>query len=72
MGQRLVDAFVGVLKVDVLADDGDLDALLGADNPLHKTLPVRHIRRRRRDAEELAGDLVQFFLLQLERQLIDV
>ena len=43
---RLVDRFVGVLQLDVFADDADAHAMLRRDEFADDFLPVRHVRRR--------------------------
>ena len=44
--QRLGDGEVGVGKLDVLADEGDLELRLVALDPLHQRPPAREIRCR--------------------------
>jgi hypothetical protein len=39
MGERLVDGFVGVLELDVLAHDPDLDLVGGRNDAPHDLLP---------------------------------
>ena len=41
--QRLLDADVGVVELDVLADDGDAQARLGGADALHQTAPVGQV-----------------------------
>ncbi len=56
--ERLVERLVGVLQVDVLADEGDIDLVLGMVLCLH-------------DAELVAHDLVEHLLVQHHRDLVD-
>jgi hypothetical protein len=40
VSEGFVDAFVGVLKLDVFADDADADVVRGVDDALHKAAPA--------------------------------
>ncbi len=71
MRQRLVDAFVSVLQIDVLPDDGDFEILPGADDPLDEPAPLRHLRGRGIEPEQAADRLVQLFILQGKREFVD-
>src|SRR5438105_13707020 len=43
VGKRFVNAFVGVLQMNVFADDSDLDALLRTDDAIDKFFPARQV-----------------------------
>ncbi len=71
VGERFVDAFVGVLQIDVFADDRDLDLLLRADDALDEFPPVGQVRRRRVDVEQLANEIVEPLFVQHQRHLVN-
>ena len=71
VSERFVDAFVGVLQVDVFPDDRDLDLLLRVDDATNELPPVAQIGRRRVDLEQLANEFVETFLVQHERHLVN-
>ena len=54
VGERFVDAFIRVLQIDVFADDRDLDLFLRAHYTFHEFPPIRQVRFRRIDLEQLA------------------
>ena len=64
VSERFVNAFVGVLQVDVFADDRDLDLLLRVDDATNELAPVAQIGRRRFDLQQLADEFVETFLVQ--------
>src|SRR5262245_51687469 len=53
VGQRLVEALVRVLDLDVLADDTDPASMLGRLDATDDLLPARQIDRALRQTEEL-------------------
>ncbi len=72
MHERLVERFVRVLEVHVLADDADLDraarrVLEAADD----ALPSREVRRAAPDVEPLGDELVEPLVVEHERHLVD-
>ncbi len=71
MVQRFVDRLVGVLVLDVLADDGDGHFVGRVDDALHHRAPVVDVQRLRPQAELLDDQLVQLVLDQAERHLVD-
>ncbi len=71
MGQRLIDALVGVLQVDVFADHGDLDLLFRADHTVDELPPVGQVGRRRFQVEQLADEGIEPLGVQHERHLVD-
>ena len=40
VGERLVNALIGILQLDVFSNNRDADAFLGRNDPLNKALPV--------------------------------
>ncbi len=70
--QRLVQRLVGILQVDVLADEGDVDLVLGMLERVHQLGPVRQVGGAGEDAELVADDLVEHLLVQHHRDLVDV
>ena len=73
VAQRLVQRLVGVLQVDVLADEGDVDLVL-PDAPARATslLPRRQVGRAREDRSLWHDDLVEHLLVQHHRDLVDL
>ena len=71
VGERFVNAFVSVLQIDVFADDRDLDLLLRADDALDELAPVRQVRRRRLELQQLANEFVEPFVVQHQRHLVN-
>ncbi len=71
VGERFVDALVGVLQVDVFADDRDLDLLFRVDDATNELAPVAQIGRRRFDLQQLADELIETFLVQHQRHLVN-
>src|SRR5581483_8383531 len=71
VGDRLVQALVGIDQVDVLADHRDVDGhpriLDGLDDPA----PLAEIWRARPDVELLDHALVQPFVVEVQRHLVD-
>src|SRR6185437_4734298 len=71
VAQRLVQALVRVLQVDVLADEGDVELVLRVLLRLHQLLPRRKVRGAREDRELVAHDLVEHLLVQHHRDRVD-
>ncbi len=71
VGERFVDAFVGVLQLDVFPDDRDLDLLFRAHDALDEFPPIAQVRRRRFQMEKLADQFVESFLVQHQRHFVD-
>src|SRR5215468_5886872 len=67
VGQRLVEALVGVLDLDVLADHPDLAVAAGGLDPAHDLLPAAEVGGARRQAEHLDDALVQPLVVEGER-----
>ena len=72
--ERLHDRHVGVGKVHVLADDPDADDLRRGAHPFDKCLPAGEVDLAIRlvEAQDPADDVVEAFLVQVERYLVDV
>ena len=51
VADRLIDGLVGVLQLDVLAHDTNADAVLRGDELADDLLPMRHVGRRRIQAQ---------------------
>src|SRR5258708_4114788 len=71
VGERLVEALVGVLHLDVLADHPDAAAAAGRLHPAHDLLPAGEIDRAGGQAEQLDDRLVQALVGEGERPLVD-
>ena len=71
MRQRLVDALIGVLQIDVLPDHGNFEIFPGSNDPLDESAPLGHLRGRGIKPEQAADRIVQFFILEREREFVD-
>ena len=71
MKERLVDALVGILVLDVLADEVNGDLVGRIPDPLDEIAPVVHARVGDRQAQPLQQDLVEPLFGQIERHLVD-
>ncbi len=70
--ERLVERFVRVLEVHVLADDADLHrAALGGLEALDDALPGRELGTPAPDVEALADEIVEPLGLEVQRHLVD-
>ncbi len=69
--ERLVEALVGILVPDVLADDVDRDVVARLRDDLHELFPGRHAAFGLRQVQVLEHDAVQAFRGQHERDLVD-
>ncbi len=74
VAQRLHDRQVGVLELDVLADQRDLDRVgaQGLAGAPHQLLPVAELRRRRLHPEVVEDEVVHALGAVDERHLVDV
>ena len=74
MLERLDDRQVGVGKLDVLADQADAHRLGGRLDPRHDLLPRREVEGVLADvdAQHLAHHVVEAFVVEDQRQLVDV
>src|SRR5687768_947708 len=71
MDQRFLHALVAVDELRVLADDGDLDAIVRLQHGVHELPPVREIGFRALETELLQDLLVESLLVEAQRDLID-
>src|SRR6516162_2843513 len=71
MIQRLVDRYVRILELDILADQRDTNRLFGPSDPAHHRTPVLKIELAIGELELLANELGKAFCFQVERYLID-
>src|SRR5262245_43212323 len=71
MGQRLVEALVRVLHLDVLADHADATAAPGRLDPAYDLLPAGEISRTLRQSQQLHDAVVQALVVERERDLVD-
>src|SRR5918992_2656703 len=69
--QCLEHALVAVDVIRVLADDGDANALVRRDDPLHELAPRGQARRAGRQVQLLDDLLVQPLRMERERNLVD-
>ena len=71
VGERLHEALVGVLQLDVLADHRDARLDQRRLDPAHHALPARQVDRPWLEAEELDDDLVETLPMEDQRHLVD-
>ena len=71
VGQRLIDGFVGVLQLDVFADDTDLHLVLGRLDAVDDVGPDVFRIGAVPDAEQVADVLVHALFLEHAGQLVD-
>ncbi len=69
--QRFVDRFVGVVVLDVLADDRDGDFVGRVEDALQHRPPVADVQRTGRQVQLLDDQLVQPVLDQAQRHLVN-
>jgi hypothetical protein len=60
--QRLFQRLVGILVLDVLADDRDVDFVLGVVDAVHQLFPLRSGRARELHVQILEHQRVHAFL----------
>src|SRR5262249_41986149 len=68
--QRLDEALVGILELDVLADDGEPRAQTRRLHATHHVFPAGQIDRAILEAEALDDDRIQTFTVEHERHLV--
>ena len=71
VGEGLVDALVGVLVADVLADDGDGDGARGAERAGQPGAVVAQVQRARLQAQGAEGLRVEPLLREFDGHLVD-
>ncbi len=71
MFQRFVEAFVGVLQLDVFADHADADGITRINDPAQHRAPLGHVLVFRFQVELAANQVIEFFPLQFQRDLVD-
>jgi hypothetical protein len=72
VAQGLRDGLVGVLELDVLADQGDPHWRHGGGGALYDLPPDLEVRRARVEAELLEDEVVDALIVVPERHLVDV
>ena len=72
MGERLCDGFIGVFKLHIFANDGDIDLALGVEYAVGHVVPHGQIRfGRGRDAKSVEHRLIEPLAVIGQRCLID-
>ena len=71
VNDRFVNRFVGVLQLDVFADDANADTMLRRDEFADDLLPMRHVRRRCVEVQQTADEIVEPVALKHERHLVN-
>src|SRR5579883_3437143 len=69
--ERLVDRLVGVVELDVLADERDLERLLGVDERVDEPLPLGEVGAVAVDVEVVQDRPVEPLVAEDERDLVD-
>ena len=70
VAERLRNAEVGIPQVDVFAHHGNADRFLGVEGGIHHGNPSGKIRSCGIQAEMLADDLVQLFVMERQRHCV--
>ncbi|MNC91242.1 hypothetical protein D3C83_74650 [compost metagenome] len=71
MCDGFVNAFVGVLQLDVFADDADVHPSRGGFELAHHVAPRPVGPLRRVQVQQVEHDVVQLFLGEHQRQLVN-
>jgi len=71
MAQRLAHAHVGILKLDVLAHECDLDACLVLVDLVDQAAPLGQVRAGHIEFEPLRNEVGHALLLEHQRNLVD-
>src|SRR5262245_4876318 len=71
MNQRLVEALVGILKLDVFADYADGDRFAGAAHAVDERVPLPQVRVTERQSEYVDDQLVESLVIENERDFVD-
>ena len=71
MRQRLINALVRILQLNVFPNHPDPHMMRRMNHPVHKTPPRRQIRIPPLQPQQLAHPVIQPLLMQLQRHLID-
>ena len=72
VSERLVQALVGVLQLDILADDADRDLARGVAQALHQVDPGLHVPLAGLEPEATQDLGVKTFACQHQRNFVDV
>ena len=72
VAQRLGHRQVGILELDILADDRDPHRLRGRRGAIEQRAPARQLGRRRLDPEMLEHVVIDALLVESERHRVDV
>ena len=71
VGEGFVDALVGVLQLNVFANDADAGVVGGVDDALDEVPPAGEIWLRGREVEELAHHVIKPLFVEFQRHFID-
>src|SRR5262245_23253582 len=71
MNQRLVEALVGILKLDVFADYADGDRFAGAAHAVDERVPLPQVRVTERQSEYVDDQLVESLMIENEWDFVD-
>ncbi len=70
--QRLVKAHVRVLKPGILADQSNIDFVMGVFHPVHQGCPAGEISSPLREGQLFKYDSVQVFTRVMEWDFVDI
>ncbi len=71
VGDGFIDRFVGVVQLDVFADNADADAMARRQELADDFLPMRHVGRRRVQMEQPADQVIDPLALEHQRQFVN-
>ena len=71
VGDCLIDAFVGVLQMDVLANHANPNAVRRLDDAFNDGLPFAHVGRLGLEAQLLANEFIHLFALKHQWHLVN-
>jgi len=71
MDYRLINRFIGVVQLDIFADDAKANPMLGGDELADDFLPMAHVGGRRVEPEKLADEIVHALALEHEGNLVN-
>jgi hypothetical protein len=65
--EGFVDAFVGVLKLDIFTDDADANVVCGVNDALDEVTPFGEIWLRGFELKLLADDVIETLFMEFQR-----
>ena len=71
MADCFIDRFIGVVQLDIFADNPNADPVLGRDQFSENFLPMGHVRGRNIQPQAVADQIIQALALQHERNFVN-